>query len=254
MTKRSPAISLALLIAPTMCIVAVRFGIPALDEVISNDFILEASLHIVAILVGLFMLTRYSRIEDHEYHRSNAIRRLSRTYKSEDRGLWDEKSDKALQKLESKANSPGSRANKKITKRMSGNIGSLNTEMSETEVEDGYEAEVRVSGMQTIVDEEAIDETKKKQSQTSISKLLSSSLDRSAERRLQKIKNKQEKAKMKAQKKSAKKNSKSKTGNSPWDGSATTSTVRSVVSCGQCGVINNSGSQYCTSCGNLLIQ
>ena len=179
MTNRSPAISLALLIAPTMCIVAVRFGIPALDEVISNDFILEASLHIVAIFVGLFMLTRYSRIEDHEYHRSNAIRRLSKTYKSEDRGLWDEKSDKALQKLESKANSPGSRANKKITKRMSGNIGSLNTEMSETEVEDGYEAEVRVSGMQTFVDQEAIDETKKKQSKTSISMLLSSSLDRS---------------------------------------------------------------------------
>ena len=71
---------------------------------------------------------------------------------------------------------------------MSGNIGSLNTEMSETEVEDGYEAEVRVSGMQTFVDQEAIDETKKKQSKTSISKLLSSSLDRFAERRLQKIK------------------------------------------------------------------
>ena len=75
-----------------------------------------------------------------------------------------------------------------MAKRMSGNIGSLNTEMSETEVEDGCEAEVRVSGMQTIVDEEAIDETKKKQSKTSISNLLSSSLDRSAERRLQKIK------------------------------------------------------------------
>ena len=254
MTNRSPAISLALLIAPTMCIVAVRFGIPALNEVISNDFILEASLHIFAVLVGLFMLTRYSRIEDHEYHRSNAIRRLSKTYKNEDRGLWDEKSDKALQKLESKANSLGSRANKKITKRMSGNIGSLNTEMSETEVEDGYQAEVRVLGMQTIVDEEAIDVTKQKQSKASISKLLSSSLDRSAERRLQKIKNRQEKAKIKAKKKSIKKNSKAKVGNSPWDGSVTTSTVKSVISCSQCGVLNNRESQYCTSCGNLLIQ
>ena len=113
MTNRSPAVSLALLIAPTMCIVAVRFGIPALDEVISNDFILEATLHIIAILVGLFMITRYSRIEDHEYHRSKAIGRLSKTYKSEDRGLWDERSDKALQKLEAKANSPSSRASKK---------------------------------------------------------------------------------------------------------------------------------------------
>ncbi len=254
MTNRSPAISLALLIAPTMCIVAVRFGIPALNEVISNDFILEASLHIFAVLVGLFMLTRYSRIEDHEYHRSNAIRRLSKTYKNEDRGLWDEKSDKALEKLESKANSPTKRANKNLTRRMSGSIGSLNTEMSETEVEDGYQAEVRVLGMQTIVDEEAIDATKQKQSKASISKLLSSSLDRSAERRLQKIKNRQEKAKIKAKKKSIKKNSKAKTGNSPWDGSATTSTVKSVISCSQCGVLNNRESQYCTSCGNLLIQ
>jgi len=237
-----------------MCIVAVRFGIPALNEVISNDFILEASLHIFAVLVGLFMLTRYSRIEDHEYHRSNAIRRLSKTYKNEDRGLWDEKSDKALEKLESKANSPIKRANKNLTRRMSGSIGSLNTEMSETEVEDGYQAEVRVLGMQTIVDEEAIDATKQKQSKASISKLLSSSLDRSAERRLQKIKNRQEKAKIKAKKKSIKKNSKAKTGNSPWDGSATTSTVKSVISCSQCGVLNNRESQYCTSCGNLLIQ
>ncbi len=254
MTNRSPAISLALLIAPTMCIVAVRFGIPALNEVISNDFILEASLHIFAVLVGLFMLTRYSRIEDHEYHRSNAIRRLSKTYKNEDRGLWDEKSDKALEKLESKANSPMKRANKNLTRRMSGSIGSLNTEMRETEVEDEYQAEVRVLGMQTIVDEEAIDATKQKQSKASISKLLSSSLDRSAERRLQKIKNRQEKAKIKAKKKSIKKNSKAKTGNSPWDGSATTSTVKSVISCSQCGVLNNRESQYCTSCGNLLIQ
>ncbi len=254
MTNRSPAISLALLIAPTMCIVAVRFGIPALNEVISNDFILEASLHIFAVLVGLFMLTRYSRIEDHEYHRSNAIRRLSKTYKNEDRGLWDEKSDKALEKLESKANSPTKRANKNLTRRMSGSIGSLNTEMSETEVEDGYQAEVRVLGMQTIVDEEAIDATKQKQSKASISKLLSSSLDRSAERRLQKIKNRQEKAKIKAKKKSIKKNSKAKAGNSPWDSSATTSTVKSVISCSQCGVLNNRESQYCTSCGNLLIQ
>ena len=106
MTNRSPSISLALLVVPTMCIVAVRLGIPALDEVISNDFILEATLHVIAILVGLFMVTRYSRIEDHEYHRSKAIGRLSKTYKSEDGGLWDEKSDKALQKLESLKQTP----------------------------------------------------------------------------------------------------------------------------------------------------
>ncbi|DAC46360.1 MAG: hypothetical protein CMA62_02595 [Euryarchaeota archaeon] len=254
MSNRSPAISLALFLAPTLCIVAVRFGIPALEEVISNDFVLEASLHITAIAIGFFMLSRYARVEDHEYHRSNAIRRLSKTYRSEDRGLWEEKSDKALQRLESKVNTPSSKVRRNVSTRMSGRVGSLNTEMNEAEVDDDYEAEVHVSGMQTIVDDEAVGSPQENRSRISISKFINSSLDRSAEKRLQKIKEREKKATLKAQKKSEKNKSRSKDPNSPWESTGSSSTVKSVVSCNQCGTINNSGSQYCTSCGNYLIQ
>ena len=254
MSNRSPAISLALLLAPTICIVAIRFGIPALDEVITNDLILEASLHIIALCLGLFMLSRYVRVEDHEYHRSNAIKRLSKTYRSEDRGLWDEKSDKAIQRLESKINSPSRRVSSKVSRRMSGTVGTLNTEMDENEVEEGYEAEIRVSGMQTIVDDQAIEKSDLRQGRLSVSKFISSSLDKSAERRLKKIKRRQEKASLKEGKKGRKKKSKSSGGNSLWDDPVPSSNVKSVISCGQCGVINNNESQYCTSCGNYLIQ
>ena len=254
MSNRTPAISLALLLAPTMCIVAIRFGIPALDEVITNDLILEASLHIIALCLGLFMLSRYIRVEDHEYHRSNAIKRLSKTYRKEDRGLWDEKSDKAIQRLESKINSPNRRVSSKVSRRMSGSVGTLNTEMEENEVEAGYEAEVRVSGMQTIVDDEAIEKSDTRQSRISVSKFISSSLDKSAERRLQKIKKRQEKASSKAKKKGKKKKSESSGGNSLWDAPVPSSNVKVVISCGQCGAVNNNDSQYCTSCGNYLMQ
>ena len=91
MSERSSAISLGLLLAPTLCVVAIRFGLPALEEVISQDYLLEISIHALALSLGALMLYRYLRVEDHEFHRSRAIRRLSKTYKSEDRGLWEEK-------------------------------------------------------------------------------------------------------------------------------------------------------------------
>ena len=139
-----------------------------------------------------------------------------------------------------------------MAKRMSGNIGSLNTEMSESEVEDG-EAEVRVSGMQTIVDERRLMRQRKNKV-----KLLSPIYSAHHWTDLQSGDSENKKQTRKGKNKGAEeinqKNSKSKTGDSPWDGSATTSTVGSVVSCSQCGVINNNESQYCTSCGDLLIQ
>ena len=89
MSNRSPAISLALLFAPTLCLVAIRFGLPAIEEVISEDIVMQVSIHAIALILGAFMLFRYSRVEDHEFHRSRAIKRLTKTFRSEDKGLWD---------------------------------------------------------------------------------------------------------------------------------------------------------------------
>lgn len=253
MTERSPAISLALLFTPTLCVVAIRFGLPALEEVISQDYLLEISIHALALSLGALMLYRYLRVEDHEFHRSQAIRRLSKTYKSEDRGLWEEKSDRALQKLETKANSSNRRISTKVTKRMRGKVGSLNTEMDESEVDDDYEADVRVSGLQTIIDEENIGETKEHKNRFSISKIINSSLDRSAERRLLKLKVKEEKKRIKDIQKTKKKASKNKLSGSPWDDNSSSSNIRKVNKCNHCGAMNDSDSQYCISCGNYLL-
>lgn len=253
MSERSPAISLALLFAPTLCVVAIRFGLPALEEVISQDYVLEISIHALALSLGALMLYRYHRVEDHEFHRSRAIRRLSKTYKSEDRGLWDEKSDRALQKLEIKANSSNRRISTKVSKRMTGKVGSLNTEMDESEVDDDYEAEVRVSGLQTIIDEENIDLKGEQKKRISISNIINSSLDRYARRRLLKLKRKEEKKRKKDLQKTKKRTSKNKLSGSPWDDTPSSSNIRAVNKCNHCGAMNDNDSQYCVSCGNYLL-
>ena len=80
---------------------------------------------------------------------------------------------------------------------MTGKVGSLNTEMDESEVDDEYEAEVRISGLQTIIDEENIGLKEEKKKRTSISNIINSSLDRSARKRLLKMKRKEEKRRIK---------------------------------------------------------
>ena len=245
MSERSSAISLALLLAPTLCVVAIRFGLPALEEVISEDFALEISIHAIALSMGALMLYRYLRVEDHEFHRSRAIRRLSKTYKSEDRGLWDERSDRALQKLEIKASASNRRISTKVAKRMTGKVGSLNTEMDESEVDDDYKAEVRVSGLQTIIDEENVGLGGEQKNRNSISNIINSSLDRSARRRILRI--------LKGLQKKKKKASKNKLSSSPWDETPSSSNIRTVKKCSHCGAMNDIDSQYCITCGNYLL-
>ena len=105
MAQRSPMLGAALLLAPTMCVIALRYGLPAIDELLSEDDTMMYSVHVAALLIGVVMFMRYRKVEDHEYHRSKAIRKLSRTYSKEDRGLW-EKGEAAIERLEAKASEP----------------------------------------------------------------------------------------------------------------------------------------------------
>ncbi|MBK70417.1 MAG: hypothetical protein CMB53_03355 [Euryarchaeota archaeon] len=246
MTERSLAMGAALFLAPSLCVVSVRFGLPALDEVISENQMIEVGIHSTALLLGLLMFLRYRRVEDHEYHRSRAIKGLSRTYKREDRGLWGEKSDLALEKLESGFAKKSRKSSRRSKERMSGTVGSLNSEMEEKEVGDDFEADVRVSGIQTIVDEHKIKEETKPR-RKSIASRIGSILDSSARRRLEKKKAKEERRKVR------KKANKSSQTDSEWDAPVASTMARSVVSCKQCGNLNNSGIQYCVSCGDLLV-
>ena len=83
-------------------------------------------MHGVALVIGLIMFLRFRKVEDHEYHRSQAIRKLSRTYSREDKGLW-EKGDSAIEKLETRAKATKKgRSALRVKALEKGKIGSLN--------------------------------------------------------------------------------------------------------------------------------
>ena len=250
MAERSSTISGALLLTPTLCIVALRYGLPRINEVISNDIIIEISIHTIAIIFGLVMFSRYRVIEDHEYHRSATIKRLRKSYSQEDKGLWD-KSEIAIKKLEEQSSEHlKGRKGALIQAKMSGNIGSLNAESSEVEVDADEEIEVVThhKNVGTIIDEAIIEKNKSKSSKSFLSK----KLEKSALKRL-------EKKRLKAAKKEIKKsNSKpkvkgySQSDENQWDVSSKTQLTPTVTSCKECGTLNNSNNPYCTSCGTYL--
>ena len=245
MAQRSPMLGAALLLAPTMCVIALRYGLPAIDELLSEDDTMMYSVHVTALLIGVVMFMRYRKVEDHEYHRSKAIRKLSRTYSKEDRGLW-EKGEAAIERLEAKASEPRTgRAALETQALKSGTVGALNTERSEEEIsEDDPEpqAKTRATGMSTMVDEQAIAESKDPGFLYRMSNSINSRMDASAQRRLEK-----RSAKAAAKKAPAKNDS-----DSQWAAPSASSLARSVVSCSSCGALNNSGAPYCTSCGDFL--
>ena len=135
MDERSGTVAGALFFMPTVCVVALRYGLPSVNEVISNDRTFELGIHSLAILIGILMYLKYRVVEDHEYHRSAAIKRLGKSYNQEDKGLWA-KSENAMSRLEvnSKSELKGRKA-ALVQAKMSGNIGSLNVESSEIEVD-----------------------------------------------------------------------------------------------------------------------
>ena len=231
--------------APTMCVIALRYGLPAIDELLSEDDTMMYSVHVAALLIGVVMFMRYRKVEDHEYHRSKAIRKLSRTYSKEDRGLW-EKGEAAIERLEAKASEPRTgRAALETQALKSGTVGALNTERSEEEIpEDDPEpqAMTQVTGMSTMVDEQAIAEPKALGFLSRMSNSINSRMDASAQRRLEK----------RSAKAAAKKAPEKGDSDSQWAAPSESSLARSVVSCPSCGALNNSGAPYCTSCGDFL--
>ena len=233
MTERSSTISGALLLTPTLCIVALRYGLPTINEVISNDIIIEGSIHIFAIIIGIIMFSRYRVIEDHEYHRSAAIKRLRKSYTQEDKGLW-EKSDGAIKKLEDQASEQvKGRKGALIQAKMSGTIGSLNAESLEKEVDEDKEIEVVTHhrNIGTIIDEEIIN-NKTESSKSFFSKRL----ERSALKRLEKKRLKAEKREMKQIKNKNKVKGYTQNDDNQWDVSSKTKTTAKVISCKECGL------------------
>ena len=204
MAERSGTIAAALFLMPSLCVISIRYGLPTVNEVISNDIIIEIGIHSLAVLIGIFMYVKYGVVEDHEYHRSAIIKRLSKSYSQEDKGLWD-KSDNAMLKLEENAKSSiKGRKGQLVQAKMSGNIGSLNVESTEIEVNDDLDIEIVTHhrGVNTIIDENVLEDRIVKSKKSFITRRL----EKSASKRIERKKIKQQRKKIKSNANVAKSN------------------------------------------------
>jgi len=249
MAERSGTIATALFLMPSLCVISIRYGLPTVNEVISNDIIIEIGIHSLAVLIGIFMYVKYGVVEDHEYHRSAIIKRLSKSYSQEDKGLWD-KSDNAMLKLEENAKSSiKGRKGQLVQAKMSGNIGSLNVESTEIEVNDDLDIEIVTHhrGVNTIIDENVLEDRIVKSRKSFITRRL----EKSASKRIERKKIKQQRKKIKSNANVAKSNNNEGQDNH-WDMPISSNLTKSVVPCIECGTLNNSTNPYCTSCGTYL--
>ena len=103
MAGRSFPIMFGLLLTPTIILLVVRMSLPVVDSILVSDRNTLIGIHASAGLIGLILASRGTRNKDHEFLRSGAIDRLSRTYELEDRGLWS-RADEALARLERRNN------------------------------------------------------------------------------------------------------------------------------------------------------
>jgi len=250
MAERSGTIAAALFLMPSICVISIRYGLPTVNEVISNDIIIELGIHSLALLIGIFMYVKYGVVEDHEYHRSAIIKRLSKSYSQEDKGLWD-KSDNAMLKLEENAKSSAKgRKGQLVQAKMSGNIGSLNVESSEIEVEEDLDIEIVTHhrGVNTIIDEKVLENRIVKPKKSFITRRL----EKSASRRIERKKIKQQRKNTNANTNFAKSKTINGESDNHWDMPISSNLTKSVVPCKECGTLNNSTNPYCTSCGTYL--
>ncbi len=243
MERRSPLITLGLFLFPLVSLISLRSILPTIDEVLSNDIYYKFLSYIIAILIGLFISSKYRVIKDHEYHRSKAIGRLSKSYKLDEKGAWDNKEDSIsdLKILGIKKNSI--RMNKKIDTLMSGNIGSLNKEMNEEIIEN-----ITTENFENLYikssDKETLDNDKK----------LISSMIITIKSKFNKMINKAALKKFNNDKKNENNLSKKVDNikiNDKW-GVKTPSSYSEVVECEVCKSLNYLGNNYCDSCGNYL--
>ncbi|MDP7002862.1 MAG: zinc ribbon domain-containing protein [Candidatus Thalassarchaeaceae archaeon] len=249
MTTRSSAMSLALFVFPSVCVISIRFTIPAFNSALSNDIVSEFAIHAVALVVGLFAMYKYRFVEDHEYHRTRAIGRLSKTYKEEDRGLW-ERGENALEKLEAKAftNFRGRRATD-ARQKMQSTIGSLNLEAPEVENSaDGYSGfSLRIDGVEQSTQGDINAQTKGPKTGR-FRTFLDAFVERTAKKRITISSS----APHENENFSNKSTKTAHSPNSHWVVPEDIGERSHPEVCHGCGTLNNPDANYCSSCGSFL--
>ena len=243
--QRSGLVSLALVLIPNIVLFSFRVLSPGLHEALSNDDFDQTVAHLLALIIGLIMAYRYSVVHDHEFRRSKAISALSKTYKLEDRGLW-EKGEVAIQKLEARAYSDFKGRKATVSRRrMQGRIGEINRESPELDQKLGDHSgfTVAVDGIEQkneIVQEPLQD---KPNLIFRFSKFFSSSIERTATRR-------NERRKKEELQKSESVPPFEEDADSRW--TIPQGTQMKTRLCSSCSTYNEAESNYCSSCGSLI--
>ena len=234
MAKRSAYVSIGIAIFPVLCLTALRAILPTVDDVLSKDLFSQVISYSFVLILGLFMLSKYRVIKDHEYHRSKAIRKLSKSYKLDDKGLW-ENSDEILNKLEIKAKSNFN--DDKFNSAMKGFVGSLNKERNEDTTEE--EVIESINNNDNNNDNNGNKEPDEisiiNQLYFKIKNLLNMLIEKSASKKIN-----NNKASINLSQNNIK-----------WDIKSTISTSK-VTICVSCNSLNDMDSNYCVSCGIYL--
>ncbi len=236
---------------PNIIVIAFRTLSPELDEALANDDLGEILIHLSATAIGIILAFRYSRVRDHEFRRSKAIDDLSRTYKMEDKGLW-EKGEVAIQRLEARAHSDfkGRKASRSRM-RMQGSIGQLNRELEELEHnEDESDYSVSVDGIEIIKERKDEQKLPERKIWDLVANFFYSLVDKSANKRAKKHKQEVKKKQSITKDGIDDFQSFSSAGGSQWvipDG-----TQRKTRFCNSCSTYNDAVSDYCASCGSFM--
>ena len=236
---------------PNIIVIAFRTLSPELDEALANDDLGEILIHLSALAIGIILAFRYSRVRDHEFRRSKAIDDLSRTYKMEDKGLW-EKGEVAIQRLEARAHSDfkGRKASRSRM-RMQGSIGQLNRELEELEHnEDESDYSVSVDGIEIIKERKDEQKLPERKIWDLVANFFYSLVDKSANKRAKKHKQELKKKQSITKDGIDDFQSFSSTRDSKWaipDG-----TQKKTRFCNSCSTYNDAVSDYCASCGSFM--
>ena len=249
MATRSPFVSLALLVLPSLILSSFRLLSPEFSNALSNDPIVEISSHSIALAVGVIATLRYRFVEDHEYHRSKAIGRLSRTYRMEDKGLW-EKGDSAIERLEAKAFSDFKGKGASIARRrMHSSIGEINRESAEIEQsrEEQSQFSIIVDGVEQNFSDKSQMPEKKKGLFSRWSEFILDSVERTAIKRSNRSANLE-----KSSENSTFLEKSHPSDEALWDIEAERPSSPATRLCNGCGSYNYLSSNYCSSCGSYI--
>ena len=244
MVERSPLVSFALIVAPTLCLTALRIILPVFDDVLSTDLISKIIVYSFSLFIGILMFLKYRTIEDHEYHRSKAISKLSKTYKLDNKGLWED-SDSIIRDLELKAQSNlRGKASVKSDQLMKGSIGNINKEMHE----DIAQNEVEINLSSKINSSEQINNENISKDSKSIFSKINEKFNKIIENAALNEVNKNKRV-IKSQ--SYPDIETSETISDKWN-TPTSKKERKVIACNYCHSLNDEDVNYCVSCGNYL--